>query len=171
MYSKNEIMFWKRKLKVKANVLADTILAEFVDKPISSAIEQMHIKADAPEVVAALNAKLRLYQFASVLLAVLNEEQKNKSYSPVRELLERNFFPPSFSQGANMLDEVKCAMRDLDELFTPSDKPRPLSWACKWLSTVGVDESNPVTLHLFTLHWLDHFIAINKSLQRFKPET
>ena len=169
MYSKNEIMFWKRKLKVKANVLADTILAEFVDKPISTTIEQMHIKAGAPEIISALNAKFRLYQFAAVLLAVLNEETKNKDYSPVREHLERSFFPPSFSQGANMLGEVKCAMRDLDELFTPSDKPRSLSWACKWLSTVGVDESNPATLHLFTLRWLDHFIAINKSLQRFKP--
>jgi hypothetical protein len=67
-----------------------------------------------------------------------------------------------------VLDEIRFAMRDLDELFTPKGKLQPMSWACNWFSTVAIDESNPVALGLFALHWTEHFIAINKSLQRFK---
>jgi hypothetical protein len=68
-----------------------------------------------------------------------------------------------------MLDEVRCAMRDLAELITPDGKPRHLSWASKWLNTVGIDESNPAALHLFALHWTEHFITVNKSIKLFDP--
>jgi hypothetical protein len=159
-------MFWKRKLKVQPAVLADGLIAEFIEKPLYELAPEKQISSEAR---MALNSKLKLYQSACVLLAVLNEENKNAAYSPVREHLEKNFFPATFAQGANMLDEVRCAMRDLDELFTPKDKQNPMSfsWARKWFSTVGIDESNPVTLSLFVFNWTEHFIAIKKAFKRF----
>jgi hypothetical protein len=157
-------MFWKRKLKVKSIVFADGLINEFIEKPIYELAPEKQISSEAR---LALNSKLKLYQFACVLLAVLNEESKNAAYSPVREHLEKNFFPATFAQGSNMLDEVRCAMRDLDELFTPKGNPPYMSWACKWFTTVGIDENNPATLTLFVFNWTEHFIAVNKAFQRF----
>ncbi len=159
-------MFWKRKIRVQSIVLADGLITEFIKKPLYELPNEKQISFESK---VAFDSKLKLYQFACVLLAVLNEENKNTAFSPVRKHLEENFFPPTFKQGANLLDEVRFAMRDLDELFTPKEKPQPMSWAHKWFSTVAIDEGNPVTLGMFALHWTEHFIAINKSLQRFKP--
>lgn len=164
MVLNNDNMFWNRKLRVKPIVLADGLIAEFIDKPLYQLAPEKQISSEAS---LAFNSKLKLYQFACVLLAVLKKESKNAAYSPVRDHLEKKFFPATFAQGANMLDEVRCAMRDLDELFTPKDKPQYMPWACKWFSTVGIDENNPVTLSLFVFSWTDHFIAINKSFERF----
>ena len=44
-----------------------------------------------------------------------------------------------------------------------------MSWARKWLLNVGVDESNPATLALFALNWMDYYILITKSLKDFNP--
>ena len=159
-------MFWRRRIKVEAATLAKTIFAEFIDKPFYSLPEEVSV---TPEAEAALWAKLRLYQYASVLLAVLNEEHTNPDYLSVRVHMERTLLPPTFSQGANMLDEIRSAMKDLGDLLTPIDKPQAMSWAVRWFNSVGIDESNPVRLGMFALHWPSHFTAAAQSLRRFTP--
>ena len=67
-------MFWNRKLEVKAIVLAETMVAEFVEKPLYQLPEEKPISSEAS---LAFKSKLRLYQFACVLLAILNEERRN----------------------------------------------------------------------------------------------
>ena len=144
-------MFWDKRIEVKAAVLAEQLMIEFVDKPMFALPPERHPTTEA---LAALQAKLRLYQFAAVLLAVMTEEQKSAEYAPLRTELERRFLPPTFAQGANMLDELRSAMASLSDLMTPRQNPHHLSWSLKWLESVGIDESNPVVLHSFGMHCL-----------------
>jgi hypothetical protein len=78
-------MFGKRKISVKPLVLADGLITEFIDKPLYELPQEKQITQEAR---SAFNSKLKLYQFACVLLAILNEESKNATYSPVREYLD-----------------------------------------------------------------------------------
>jgi hypothetical protein len=69
-------------------------------------------------------------------------------------------------------------MKDLSELLTVTDKDRTnssskagksMSWARNWLSSVGVEENNPVTLALFALKWMDYHIMVADFLKDFNP--
>ena len=153
-------------MKVEAAVLAGQFMAEFVDKPI----HELRPEAQAgPEAISAYNAKLRLFQFACVLLAVMNEEQKSAEYTPLRTELERQFLPPTFAQGANMLGELRSAMSSLADLLTPRENPHHLTWSLKWFESVGIEESNPVVLHSFGSRWMNFFTTSSKAVKSFKP--
>lgn len=159
-------MFWDKRIEVKAAVLAEQFMIEFVDKPMFALPPE---RQPTTEAIAALQAKLRLYQFAAVLLAVMTEEQKSAEYAPLRTELERRFLPPTFAQGANMLDELRSAMASLSDLMTPRQNPHHLSWSLKWFESVGIDESNPVVLHSFGMHCMAHFTTSVEALKKFKP--
>jgi len=62
-------MFWHKRIKLTPEALALSFMKNFVENPINKIPEQMQAPA---EVVAAFNAKTRLYQFALVLMAVMN---------------------------------------------------------------------------------------------------
>lgn len=158
-------MFWNRKIKVTPSELASQFMIEFIDKPIFQIPEGVQV---SPETESAVNAKARLFQFACVMMAVMAEEQKSLVFKPVRTELERLFFPPTFSQGANMLDEVRTAMLDLNDLMTPREKPHHLTWALKWFASAGFDESNPVNLHTFSMRWMSFFTTSVKALRSFE---
>jgi hypothetical protein len=158
-------MFWDRRTKVSPAVLAQQFMVEFVDKPIYQIPEGIQVP---PETVAAINSKARLFQFACVMMAVMVEEQKSRAYTPLRTELERLFLPPTFAQGANMLDELRTAMRDLNDLMTPRQKPHHLSWSLRWFASAGLDESNPVNLHTFAMRWMSFFSISVKALQSFR---
>ncbi len=159
-------MFWDKKIKLTPEQLASSLMKHFVENPINKIPAEMQAPA---EVVAAFDAKTRLYQFAMVLMAVMNEEQTDRHFSPVRTELERLFLPPTFQQGANMLDELRSAMMDLSNLMTPREKPHYFSWARDWFASTGLDESNPETLAYFSIRWLDYFATICKAIKTFKP--
>jgi hypothetical protein len=159
-------MFWDKRIKVAAAVLAEQLMIEFVDKPMFALPPE---RQPAAEAIAALQAKLRLFQFAVVLLAVMTEERKSIEYAPLRIELERLFLPPTFAQGANMLDELRSAMAALSDLMTPRENPHHLSWSLKWFESVGIDESNPVVLHSFGMHCMAHFTTSVEALNKFRP--
>ena len=159
-------MFGDKRIKLKPDELAALLMKHFVESPINKIPEQMQAPA---EVIAAFDAKTRLYQFATVLMAVMNEEQSDRHFCPVRTELERLFLPPTFQQGGNMLDELRSAMMDLSNLMTPREKPHHLSWARDWFASTGLDESNPETLSYFSIRWLDYFATICKAIKTFKP--
>ncbi len=69
-------------------------------------------------------------------------------------------------------------MKDLSELLTVKDEDRPNSssktgksmfWARNWLSSVSIEENNPVTLALFASKWMDYYIVVTDSLKDFNP--
>ncbi|HAF15680.1 MAG TPA: hypothetical protein DCK99_18690 [Blastocatellia bacterium] len=157
-------MFWNRKPKVRPQELAETLFTELIQKTLCSVPAGVHIE---PAAIPAIEAKQRLYQFASILLAVLNEARNNPKFTLVQEHLERLFFPPSAQQGMNIFGEVRDAMTDLNELITPQEQHRPMSWARNWLASASVDETNPATLDLFATGWMDYYIMVTKSLKQF----
>lgn len=158
-------MFWKRKRRVPADLLATSLFDEFVRRPISWN-ETLQIDTS---ITSASGRKVRLYQFASVLLAVLDAERRDAAFTPVRERLEQHFFPPTFTQGAELLEEVRHAMKELSELVQPDGQPRPMAWAVRWLSDVGIQQDNPASLMMFVIRWPKHFAAALEALREFKP--
>lgn len=42
-------------------------------------------------------------------------------------------------------------------------------WAMAWLREIGIIETNPATLDLFSLIWIDNYIAINNFLNECNP--
>lgn len=158
-------MFWKRKHKVEATELAQSLLNEFVDKIVGDVAKDLRLDAVT---TARYKAKTRLYQLAAVLMAVMGEERRNPRFLAVREHLERNVFPSSPDEGARPLEEVRTAMLDLNNLITPPGQQREMSWARAWLQDIGLEETNPVTLALFATHWLDYYIIVVDALREFK---
>ena len=166
---------WKREMVIEPQVLAETLFTEFIQKKHCDVPPEVRIE---PTAVAAVEAKIRLYQFSSILLAVITTAQAKPEFLPVQERFERLFFPPTAQQGFDILLDVRGAMKDLSELLTVKDEDRGNSspkagksmlWARNWLASVGVDECNPATLALFALNWMDYYITITKSLKDFNP--
>lgn len=160
---------------IKPQVLAETLFTEFIQKKHCDVPTEVRIE---PAAVAAVEAKIRLYQFTSILLAVMTTAQAKPEFLPVQEHFERLFFPPTPQQGLDILMDVRGAMKDLSELLTIKDEDRSNSsskagksmlWARNWLASVGLDEYNPATLALFALNWMDYYIAITQSLKGFNP--
>jgi len=160
-------MIWDGKHIAKADTLATSLFEEFVEKPIGSDIP---LSTDNT-LTTPLERKIRLYQFACVLLAVLDAERSNPAFSQVREIFESKFFPPTFAEGAELLDEVKHAMKDLSDLIQPVEKGKsnPMSWGLKWLNDIGIHQDNPATIVMFVLRWPHHYVAAVKALGKFDP--
>ena len=95
------------------------------------------------------------------------EEEQNERFGMVREILEGKLLPAS--PDLTILNEIRTAGGHLAELLSPTGNPREMSWAMKWLDDVGIDESNPVTLALFSMKWIDSYVAIVKFLRIYKP--
>jgi len=159
--------FRKRKHGVEASELAQSLLDEFIRKIVAD-VKDLQLDAPTRE---RYEAKTRLYQFAAVLIALIREERTNTRFLAVRDHLERCIFPPSLDQGKDLLTEVRAAMRDLGHLLDPGEERRrkEMSWARAWLQEIGVDETNPATLALFAIHWMEYFIMVTKSLREFSP--
>jgi hypothetical protein len=153
---------------VPAEVLAKTLDQECVDAPMPKTRDLFATTAGAPG-HPTIAHQLRLYQFASVFLAVLDAERRDPAFRQVRESLERYYFPPTFAQGAHKLEQVRSAMADLAALIQPNGQSQAISGARNWLTRIGVEESNPATLGMFALRWPHHFVAVAKSLRQVKP--
>lgn len=151
-------------MTIRPQVLAETLFTELIQKRHCDIPAEVHVESAA---VPAIEAKIRLYQFTSILLAVLNEARSNPAFTSVQQYLEQLYFPPTLQQGMDILFDVRAAMKDLSDLLTSQEHHPQMLWARNWLLSVGVDESNPATLAIFALNWIDYYITITKSLKDF----
>ena len=92
-------------MTIDPKVLAETLFTELIQKRHCDVPPEIRI---APGVVPAVEAKIRLYQFASILLAVMSTAEAKPEFLRVRDHLER-------LQGFDIRD-VRGAMKDLSEL-------------------------------------------------------
>lgn len=152
-------MFWQRKVQASAEELAGNLFSECVERPITAL-------ADEPN-CQTLDAHLRLYQFAAVLLAVMSEERRDAAFTPVREGLERRFF--TTNTDTELLCEVEEAMSGLALLLQSSGLAQPIAWAREWLDRAGIQEDNPAMLARVAYRWSSHYAGVAKKLRRFKP--
>jgi hypothetical protein len=44
-----------------------------------------------------------------------------------------------------------------------------MGWAMAWLRETGIIETNPATLDLFSMMWIDNYLAINNTLNEWNP--
>lgn len=152
---------------MKPTVLAESLVDEHVRKIVVDVAKDLHLDAATR---ARYETKMKLYQFTSVLMALMVEEQKNPRFHAVRDHFERNFFPPSPKQGAQRLAEVKKAMWDLNDLLSPAGRQgKETLWARAWLQDIGIDETNPVTFILIEHHWISYYVSVTKTLREFNP--
>jgi hypothetical protein len=158
----------KRKVQAPAETSAAELFQQFVEQPAVSLPEGAARECNDP---AVLDAQMRLYRFASVLLAILDAEHQDHRFSAVREGLERRFFPPTYDHGDALLQQLRSAMSELAKLIQPQQEPKPLSWALRWFERAGAHETSPALLDLFALQWLDHFVAVAGALREFNPVT
>jgi len=158
-------MLWKRKVKAPADEIAAELFQQFVEQSTVSLPEGAPSECDDR---AFLDEQLRLYRFASVLLAVLDAERRDSHFSAVREGLERRFLPPTYADGAALLEELREAM---SQLVQPLGEPKPLTWALRWFERARAHETNPALLDIFAIQWMDHFVAVAGALREFNPVT
>ena len=153
-------------MTIQPQVLAETLFTELLQKRHCDVPAEVRIPSAA---IPAIEAKIRLYQFTSILLAVQNEARSNPAFASVQQHLEQLYFPPTLQQGMDILFDVRAAMKDLSDLLTQQENHPQMLWARNWLLNVGVDECNPIRCALFALKWMDFYITITESLKNFNP--
>jgi len=82
-------------MTINPKVLAETLFTELIQKKHCDVSPEVRI---APEAVPAVEAKIRLYQFASILLAVMSTAEAKPEFLLVRDHLERLFFRRQYSK-------------------------------------------------------------------------
>jgi hypothetical protein len=112
--------------------------------------------------------KAFLYREANVLLALLAWAQKDPLFERPLWEYERILFAqsPETPSSAVRLQAIKTAMADLDALM--KEDKRQLTWGRQWFAGLGYDETNPVTLTLFAVHWLHHSSAVHGALKELR---
>jgi hypothetical protein len=115
-------------------------------------------------------SKIQLYQLAVLLMAILCVEKDIPQYLAVRIAIEEGYFSLSSDPTGARSEQVKFAMIELNELIVRVENAgKSLEWAQNWFREIGVNVSNPASLALFSMHWIDLCIAEVKSLTRFIP--
>jgi hypothetical protein len=99
-----------------------------------------------------------LYREALVLFALVGQSHADPLFVPVLREYEHVLFPngPEEAVRSGRFQAVKDAMKDITDLLTPRDDPY-LSWAPRWFAGIGHDETNPITLGVFLVVWMDWY--------------
>ncbi len=147
----------KRRLKVSAIKLAELLHQIFVEEseqnvdPNSYNVPEAHFDK--------FRTKIFLYRSALVLTALVKKSSEDSIFQPTLAEYEHILGLPD----AKKWDDVRAAMSDLAVILTPTENPN-LTWSRNWLMDIGHDETNPITLTVFSVCWMDQYIAANKSL-------
>lgn len=91
--------------------------------------------------------KMRVYRIAMALSALEQLRQNGRACNEIQRRLEARIFGRPSDEGLLLLGEVRQAMADLNALLA---EKKELSWAHNWLLAVGIDETDPVELALFS---------------------
>ncbi len=114
--------------------------------------------------------KMRLYREATVLMFLLSQAQKERRYDEVLKSYEGLIFPGvATPQGIAKLEALRAAMQDISRLVDAHGERKQFSWSAVWLNELGHTESNPVTLSLFALFWMEYYSAVAGCLAELRP--
>jgi hypothetical protein len=166
--------------KVAATELAELLLNECIRKIVVDADPYKRRHLDAT-VTARCEAKTRLYQLATVLMALKCEEDKGPLFPRVKEHIESTVFASASDGGSSLRAEIGNAAQELSDLlalFAPAGQRRPVppkaglpastgSWVRAWLLEISVDEWNPATCALIAINWVDFYLMVVDSLRGF----
>jgi len=127
----------------KPNVLSDVLLSEYVLKKEDTDRFRLEHGWKSAE---RFDDYVVLYKIATVLLALLNAEQKNPTYYEVRLIFEKAIFTDGNIQKLHFYREVKLAMNKLGELIdatnyklgTLDDQNSKIPWTMAGLRAAGI---------------------------------
>ena len=93
-----------------------------------------------------LTKKWRLYTRAAMLRVLIMKSKEDNSYSELLKQYEKLLFGGNVHsvEGLRELADIKEAMGNIQDLV--NDKDKSFRWARIWLSDIGFNVSNPVTL-------------------------
>ena len=149
----------KRRLKVSAITLAELLHRIFVEE------SDQNVDPDSYNVPKELydrfRAKVFLYRSALVLTTLATKSS------------EHSIFQPTLAEYEHLLilgdsrawGDVRAAMLDLAVILVPTENPN-LTWSHKWFIDIGHNETNPITLMVFSVSWMDQYIAAHDSLSQ-----
>jgi hypothetical protein len=113
-------------------------------------------KLNIPEPLESkMRAKTTLYQFASVSLAISTEQKTDFAFRLLGQQLSR-VSPPT---------TALCSATTNFQQILGADKDVYQNWASEWLSEIGVNESNPAILGMFTYGWVQHYLLAVETLK------
>lgn len=154
--------------KSDAAEIAQVLVEEFVEGDSLGGEWDATIPAHA---MPRYRAKVLLYRVALVLMALLSEETKNVQCLRLREAFEGLMFGmPGAETGPDAeqikeLEKVRHAMKCLNDLLFPAEKPRQMSWAKAWLQEIGVEVTNPADLAFFAMCWMGEYTMVVRTVQ------
>ena len=157
-------IFGHQKAKAFPDEIASVFLSEFVANDNLAPRNGLNL---TPEQQQQYISTCKLYRLALVLMTLMNEEQNNPKALLVRESIESKVFGLPDDQSHTLLSQIQSSMSDLHNLLFPEGNPKELSWARSWFKSIGIDATNPVDLTLFSIGWMDQYIATTKSLRDF----
>jgi len=109
------------------------------------------------------SAKARIYNESIILALLTSKAQQDSSYKNLLIAFERLVFPGTQAEsGVAKLSQVNEAVRNVAELLR--SKESEMRWARSWLSSIGREETNPVTLGLFAWYWMERYKAISLAI-------
>ena len=137
---------------------------------------------EAYQSLPAFQIKMLVYKYMAVLIALENEENATPKCTKVRVIFEHSsherfskaqeVFKVRLSFKGDTLDynvdlqRAKAALSDL--LFDKKEgQVKGPSWAMRWFNEIKIDETNPVTLTLFAVWFMDFYITIIKTIRQF----
>jgi len=119
------------------------------------------------------HAKMRIYREALVLFILIAKSKQDEKYEPVLRSYESLIMPDSPTiEGMTKLEALNGAMRRLQDFlkdFRESPDPQYFSWSRNWFAGIGYDQFNVIDLHLFSMHWIDTYIAVRRSVDLLTP--
>jgi hypothetical protein len=145
----------RSKSQIEVSELADLLYEHFVVKRAVNLPSKLKI----PEALETpMRTKIALYQYASVSLAIAVEQQNDFALRFVEQKLSRLPLAPNPS-------ELLSAIKTLGRILGTADGAGYATWASEWLSEIGVHETNPAVLGMFTYGWVQHHLLAIQTLK------
>jgi hypothetical protein len=143
----------KPKVQVEAGELAQLLYESLIVKRAVNLPSKLKI----PNTLEIkMRAKTTLYQLASVSLAIASEQKTDFAFRFVDQQLAR-LSPPKIT--------LYSATTHLQRILGAGEAVGYMNWAKEWLLEIGIDESNPAILGMFTYGWVQHHLLAIETLK------
>jgi hypothetical protein len=153
-----------RKVRISPEALARSLFDILVGE---GSAEQLTERDRVPvELQLKFDQKIELYHEALVLMVLIAQSEKKRSFERVLQSYEALIFGPSATiSSLEKVQVVKAAMADINALLSGrGNGPR---WSMAWFQELGHIETNPVVLSLFAISWMDRYIAAVDCVRKF----
>lgn len=154
-------LFDKREV-IEAHEIVEGFAKEVFCKP------ELYIRLPSKELneeeQERFSAKAQVYLNAILLFVVISEANKDPNWNKVRTVLENMIL----NMDRAYKYQVSEAMENFHDLLNNNGKE--LNWAKVWLSDIGIEDSNPVRLALFTKSIVDSLTRLRAIIQEVRPK-